>query len=247
MFFNRLLHNLEPVMGVLEMGNPDNAMVRRAMMGGMIRLVISSLLVISMLSPAEPIDYLFAALSSDLNVPPMVLVMISDVLLLIAGYWLASSLNISLFVGSSFSKGVRVVYSRLSSINVSVNRKGLVTLGGAILIIAFWYVPPILEAALLQFELHILMHMSLLLAGVLIFLGFERLSPNMRVLSYLLGCKGMAVFGAYLLVSPTLLYGSFPYPEQAEAGAAMVAMCLASDATIIPFWLRRYFNRQNPL
>jgi hypothetical protein len=28
-----------------------------------------------------------------------------------------------------------------------------------------------------------------------------------------------------------------------EAGATMVAMCVASDATIIPLWIRRYFNR----
>lgn len=232
---------------MLETENPDNAMVRRTMKRGMIRLVISSLLVISMLSPLEPIDYLFAALSSDLNVAPMVLVMVSDVLLLIAGYWLASSLNMFLFVGGSFSKFLGRASSRLSSMNMSVNRKGLVTLSAAVLIIVLWYVPPILEAALLQFELHILMHMSLLLAGVLIFLGFERLSPNMRLFSYLLGCKGMAIFGAYLLISPTMFYGSFPYPEQAEAGAAMVAMCFASDATIIPFWLRRYFSREKPV
>jgi len=214
------------------------------MMRGMFLLVVSSIVIIAMLSPLEPIDYLFAALSA-LNVAPLVLVMVSDILLLIAGYWLASSFNIFLSVGSSLSESLGRAYSQLSSLNRFVNKKGLVSLSAAILIIALWYVPTILEAALLHFELHILMHMSLLFAGSLIFVGFERISPNMRLLSYLLGCKGMAIFGAYLLVSPAVLYGSFPYPEQAEAGAAMVAMCFASDATIIPFWLRRYFGRQN--
>ena len=209
---------------------------------GMILLVMSSMLVVSMLSPLEPIDYIFAALSSSLNVSPMVLIMVSDVLLLIAGYFLASSLNIFLEMGSSLSKILGHAYSRLSSLNRSINRKGLISLTAAILMIAFWYIPAILEAALLQFQLHILMHMSLLFAGILVFVGFKRLSPNMRILSYLLGCKGMAIFGAYLLISPVVLYGSFPYPEQAEAGAAMVAMCVASDATIIPLWLRRYFR-----
>jgi cytochrome c oxidase assembly factor CtaG len=204
---------------------------------------MSSILVILMLSPLEPIDFLFAALAA-LNVAPMVLVMVSDILLLIAGYWLASSFSTFLSVGSSMSHFLGRALFRLSSLNRSVNKKGLVSLIAAISIISLWYVPTILEAALLQFELHLLMHMSLLFAGGLIFVGFQRLSPNMRLLSYLLGCKGMAVFGAYLLVSGSVLYGSFPYPEQAEAGAAMVAMCMASDATIIPLWLRRYFSRQ---
>lgn len=220
----------------------NNTALRHAMTRGMILLVMSSMLVVSMLSPLEPIDYIFAALSSSLNVSPMVLIMVSDVLLLIAGYFLASSLNIFLEMGSSLSKILGHAYSRLSSLNRSINRKGLISLTAAILMIAFWYIPAILEAALLQFQLHILMHMSLLFAGILVFVGFKRLSPNMRILSYLLGCKGMAIFGAYLLISPVVLYGSFPYPEQAEAGAAMVAMCVASDATIIPLWLRRYFR-----
>lgn len=232
---------------MLKTAKTNSPAVRRRMTRGMILLVIASMLVISMVSPLEPIDYIFAALSSGLNVSPMVLIMVSDILLLIAGYFLANSLNIFLEVGSSFSESLHHAYSRLSSVNRSINRKGLISLTAGILIIAFWYVPRILETALLQFQLHILMHMSLLFAGTLVFVGFRRLTPNMRLLSYLLGCKGMAIFGAYLLISPVVLYGSFPYPEQAEAGAAMVAMCVASDATIIPLWLRRYFRGQKPL
>jgi len=217
-------------------------MVRRNMSRGMLLLVLSSTLIISMLTPLEPIDYLFAALSTSLNVAPLGLIMVSDILLLIAGYWLAGSLNAFLSVGGLLSDFLGRVYSGLSRVNRSFNRKGLVSLSVAVLIIALWYVPAILSAVLLQFALHVLMHVSLLFAGGLIFVGFRRLSSNMRLLSYLLGCKGMAIFGAYLLVSPVVLYSYFPYYEQAEAGAAMVAMCVASDATIIPLWLRRYFN-----
>jgi cytochrome c oxidase assembly factor CtaG len=208
----------------------------------MLLLVLSSTVIIAMLTPLEPIDYLFAALSTSLNVAPLGLIMVSDILLLIAGYWLASSLNAFLSAGSMLSGLLARTYSELSRVNRSFNRKGLVSLGVAVLIIGLWYVPAILNAVLLQFELHLLMHVSLLFAGGLIFVGFRRLSSNMRLLSYLLGCKGMAVFGAYLLVSPVALYRYFPYSEQAEAGAAMVAMCIASDATIIPLWLKRFFG-----
>jgi hypothetical protein len=211
---------------------------------GMLLLVLSSALIISMLTPLEPIDYLFVTLSTSLNVAPLGLIMISDILLLIAGYWLASSLNAFLSVGGLLSDFLARVYSGLARVNRSLNRKGLVSLSIALLIIALWYVPTILIAVLLQFSLHLLMHVSLLFAGGLVFVGFRRLSSTWRLLSYLLGCKGMAIFGAYLLVSPAVLYSYFPYYEQAQAGAAMVAMCVASDATIIPLWLRRYFSGQ---
>jgi cytochrome c oxidase assembly factor CtaG len=217
-------------------------MVRRAMRMGMVLLVLSLVVIISMLTPLEPIDYLFAFLSARFDVAPFGLLMVSDVLLLIAGYWLASSLNAFLSVGSLLSDFLARLRSLFSRLNMSLNRKGLLTLSVALLVIAVWYVPPILNAVLLQFELHVLMHVSLLFAGVLIYIGFRQQSLGMRLFSYLLGCKGMAIFGAYLLVSPVALYNYFPYPQQAEAGAAMVAMCVASDATIIPLWLRRYFS-----
>jgi hypothetical protein len=74
---------------------------------------------------------------------------------------------------------------------------------------------------------------------------FEELKSNPSYKpEYILGCKAMAIFGACLLVSPIVIYGAFPYPEQAQAGAAMVAMCVASDATIIPLWLRRFFGKK---
>jgi cytochrome c oxidase assembly factor CtaG len=226
----------------LKVENSPNVIVRRIMRRGMILLGLSSAVIISMLTPLEPIDYLFAFLSASLNFAPLGLIMVSDVLLLIAGYWLASSLNAFLMAGSLLSTFLARLYSLSSRLNKLCNRKGLVSLIVAMLTIAVWYVPAILNAVFLEFGLHILMHVSLLFAGVLIFVGFRQLSPNMRLFSYLLGCKGMAIFGAYLLVSPVVLYPYFPYAEQAEAGAAMVAMCVASDATIIPLWLRRYFS-----
>jgi cytochrome c oxidase assembly factor CtaG len=196
-----------------------------------------------MLSPFEPIDFVYFALSSGLNVAPEGFLMVSDLLLLLAGYWLASSLNSFLSVGRLLSVFLASMCSRLSSLNNALNKRGLVSLAAAVLIIVFWHVPFVLDAVLLQFLLHWVMHVSTFFAGVLIYVGFKQLTPNMQLLSYLLGCKAMAIFGAYLLVSPVVVYGSYPYPQQAEAGAAMVAMCVASDATIIPLWLRRFFSK----
>ena len=217
--------------------------IRRATTRGMILLILSSTLIIAMLTPIEPIDYVFFALSSGLNVAPEVLLMVSDVLLLFAGYALAASLRAFLSAGRMMSSNLADASSLLSSVNGAVNWKGLPCLVAALLIIVFWHVPSILDQALLQFQLHWIMHVSVFFAGVLIYVGFTRLTLGQRLLTYLLGCKAMAIFGAYLLVAPVAIYGSYPAPQQVEAGATMLAMCVASDATIIPLWIRRYFNR----
>jgi cytochrome c oxidase assembly factor CtaG len=201
-------------------------------------------LILLLFPPFESLDYVFYVLSSGFSVAPEVFLMVIDLLLLLAGFWFAGSLNAFLAVGGLYSNSFAAVRSRLGSINKVGNGKGWVSLGLAVGIIVFWHVPAVLDADLLSYTLHLVMHASMFLAGLLIYVGSRGLSPNMRLLTYLLGCKGMAIFGAYLLVSPVVVYGSYPFYEQAEAGAAMVAMCVASDATIIPIWLKRYFSKQ---
>jgi len=220
----------------------DQEVVRWAATRGTVLLILSSTLIITMLTPLEPIDYVFFVLSSGLSVAPEVLIMVSDVLLVLAGYTLAASLRAFLSAGRLMSNNLADASSLLSSVNREFNWRGLPSLAAAVLIIIFWHVPLILNQALLQFQLHWIMHVSVFFAGVLIYVGFTRLTLGMRLLTYLLGCKAMAIFGAYLLVAPVAIYGSYPAPQQVEAGAAMVAMCVASDATIIPLWIRRYFK-----
>ena len=211
---------------------------------GMVLLVLSSVLILAMLTPLEPIDFLYYELSAGLNVAPEVLLMVSDMLLLLAGFLIAASLRTFLSAGRLLSERLMNASSFLGWVNRVVNRRGLPSLVVAALIIAFWHVPSVLDAALLQYELHWVMHVTIFFAGVFIYVGFTRLTLGMRLLTYLLGCKAMLIFGAYLLVSPIAVYGTYPYPEQVEAGAAMVAICLASDATILPLWVKRYFSKE---
>ena len=210
---------------------------------GMLLLLLSSILILAMLTPLEPIDFLYYELSAGLNVAPEVMLMVSDILLLLAGFLIAASLRTFLYAGRLVSNKLRNATTFLGLANRVVNRKGLPSLIAAALILVFWHVPAILDAALLDYELHWVMHVSIFFAGVLIYVGFTRLTLGMRLLTYLLGCKAMLILGAYLLVSPIAVYGTYPYPEQLEAGTAMIAMCLASDATIIPLWVRRYFSK----
>ena len=217
--------------------------VRSLMVHGMVLLLTSSVLILAMLTPLEPIDLLYFELSYALNVAPEVLLMVSDILLLLAGFLIAASLRTFLYAGRRLSDKLENASSFLGRVNRVVNRKGLPSLIIAGVVIVFWHVPSVLDAALLQYELHWVMHVSVFFAGVLIYVGFTRLTLGMKLLTYLLGCKAMLILGAYMLVSPIAIYGTYPYPEQLEAGAAMVVMCLASDVTIIPLWVRRYFSK----
>ncbi|HXX72375.1 MAG TPA: cytochrome c oxidase assembly protein [Candidatus Acidoferrales bacterium] len=219
------------------------SIVRALMVRGMVLLLVSSVLILAMLTPLEPIDLLYFELSSALNVAPEVLLMVSDILLLLAGFLIAASLRTFLYAGRRLSDKLENASSFLGRVNRVVNRKGLPSLIIAGVVIVFWHVPSVLDAALLQYELHWVMHVSVFFAGVLIYVGFTRLTLGMKLLTYLLGCKAMLILGAYMLVSPIAIYGTYPYPEQLEAGAAMVVMCLASDVTIIPLWVRRYFSK----
>jgi cytochrome c oxidase assembly factor CtaG len=169
--------------------------------------------------------------------------MVSDILLLTAGFLIAASFRALLSVGRLMSTRLMRLSSGLASFNKTANWKGLPALTVAAFVLVFWHVPYVLDVALLSFDLHWIMHVSVFFGGMLIYVGFTRLTLGWRLLAYLLGCKGMLILGAYLLVSPVAVYGTYPYPEQLEAGAAMVGMCLASDVTIIPLWARRYFNK----
>ena len=226
----------------MESSKPKNGVVKRTIFRGLVLLVLSLVLIVFLFPPFELMDYVSYVLTSVFNVAPEAILMIIDLLLLLAGYWLANSVYLFLFAGRLLSGFMAEVCSRLSLWNRVFNRRGLVSLVLAGSIIVFWHVPMIMDAALLSYELHLIMHASTLFAGFMIFVGFRMLSPNQRLLTYLLGCKGMAIFGAYLCVAPIVVYGSYPFYEQAEAGATMIAMCVASDAAIIPFWLRRYFT-----
>jgi cytochrome c oxidase assembly factor CtaG len=220
----------------------EAAFSRRLLLRGMVIVLLGSSLVITMLTPIEPVDLLYFILTSQLNVAPEVLVIISDILILLAGFLIAASLRIFLVVGATISDRVGAAFAFFGSVNRGFNWKGVPSLVVAACVIAFWHVPWVLDAALLSYDLHWVMHVSIFFAGAFVYLGFTRLTLGMRLLTYLLGCKAMLILGAYMLVSPVALYGTYPYPEQLEAGAAMVAMCLASDVTIIPLWARRYFT-----
>lgn len=208
---------------------------------GLTALTLSIALMISMFPPFELIDYLYWALTLNFNVAPEVFIMFSDLLLLLAGVLVAYSFQELLSVG---------VISDFRSLNSRINRGGVPSLTVAALIIVFWHVPTVLDSALLNFGLHVIMHMSLLFAGILISIGADFLSGRTRKMAAILGCKAMGIFGVFLLVKSgagyNRFYSIYPIPQQAQFGLAMMIMMFVFEGFLVPYWLFKYFTSPVP-
>jgi hypothetical protein len=220
----------------------------RAVIPGVVALVLSSVLILSMFPPLELIDYVFWVLSTNFSVAPEVFIMFSAMLLLLAGGLLAYSVRVLLSVGAMLSESLAYLCSWFGSLNGLLNRRGAPALVAAALLIVYWHMPPVLDAALLQFRMHLIMNTSLLLAGVLIFVGGGCLSGTMRKVVAIVAHMAMGIFGVYLLVTSGYnhFYAIYPLDEQAQLGLVMVIMMFLVDGLLVPYWLYRYFSEPIP-
>jgi len=127
-----------------------------------------------------------------------------------------------------------------------MNKRGMPSLIAAALIIIYWHVPNILDSALLNFPLHVIMHFSLLVAGSLIFFGARLLTDRTRKIMSILGCKAMGIFGVFLLVTSgggySRFYSVYPLSQQAQLGLSMMIMMFVFEGFLVPYWLYQYFN-----
>jgi hypothetical protein len=94
------------------------------------------------------------------------------------------------------------------------------------------------------------MHLSLLVAGILIFVGTGLLNGRTRKMASVLGCKAMGIFGVFLLVTSSVgykrFYSVYPINQQAQLGLAMMIMMFIFEGLLIPYWLYRHFTSPAP-
>jgi cytochrome c oxidase assembly factor CtaG len=160
------------------------------------------------------------------------------------GFLLASASDLIVLGASKFSRSLTRLYSRLMKVNASVNRRGLVTFLVAGLLTAYWHIPANFDAAVLNDNVHIMMHATFTIVGALMFIGAGLLTGRMRHILLLVPGKAMGVFGAFLMFTSLYVYPVYPAPEQTEAGLVMVVMMLLMDVVIVPYWLFKYFGNK---
>jgi cytochrome c oxidase assembly factor CtaG len=201
---------------------------------GFLRILLGVLLILSMLTPfGESLD-------STLTLHMVV----QHFFYLAGGFMLASGADLLILGWSKFSETVTTAYTALMRANVHFNRRGLVTFVLAAALTTYWHIPANFDAAVLNENVHILMHFTFTLVGGLLFIGAGLLTGRMRHILLLVPGKAMGLFGAFLLFTSAYVYPVYPSPEQPEAGLVMVVMMLVMDLTIVPYWLYKYFGNQ---
>jgi len=211
---------------------------------GMISLILSACLVISVFAPTEPIDYLFLWLSSTFGLVPEAFILLSDLLMLCAGVLSAYSVHSLLSVAERLSPGL-AYSSKLGDIGTRFKVDGRLSLVAAAVIVVYWHVPASLDATVLSYPLHLLMNEMMFFAGFLMWVGGSRLSDRTRHFATILGCKAMGIFGIYLLVTSgySRFYDVYPLVQQTQLGLLMVVLMFSFEAVFIPWWLYAYFTK----
>ncbi len=166
---------------------------------------------------------------------------------LAAGVLLAYGLSSLILVASRLSAKVSRVHALMVKVNLGVNKFGLLTFLAAAVLIAYWYVPAQFDAATVAANSHLEMHVTLFLAGGLIFVGSTFLSKRMKLIAPVVVGKVMGLYGAFLVLTPITIYAAYPVYEQTEAGIVMLFIMLGLDFTIVPLWLYAYFGKNPPV
>jgi cytochrome c oxidase assembly factor CtaG len=201
---------------------------------GLFRAVLGVLCIASMLTPfGESLD-------STLTLHMVV----QHFFYMAGGFLLASASDLIVLGSSKFSRPLMRFYSSLMKVNASVNRRGLITFALAGLLTVYWHIPVNFDAAVLNDNVHILMHATFTIVGGLMYIGSGLLTRRMRHVLLLVPGKAMGIFGAFLLFTSLYVYPVYPVPEQGEAGLVMVIMMLLMDLVIVPYWLVKYFGNK---
>ena len=161
---------------------------------------------------------------------------------LAGAFLITSGADMLVLAGAGVSNTVSKAYSALLRINATYNKKGLVTFLIAGILVAYWHLPTNFDAAVLNENIHIVMHTTFMVVGSLIFAGSKLLTWRVRTFLLLIPSKAMGVFGAFLMFTTGYVYSVYPQWQQAQCGLAMVVMMLGMDLTLVPYWLYKYFQ-----
>jgi hypothetical protein len=168
---------------------------------------------------------------------------IHDALLLVAGFLFADGLNSLIEVASHLYDRLWRARNVLSIACLSMRVSSILTFGSAALLIAYWYLPAQFNAAASNVNSDVEMHLALVLAGGLIFVGALFLSKRLKLIVLVIVGKVLGLYGMLLLLTPQDLYPIYPSYEQVYAGTALLFLMLILDFTIMPIWLYNYFGR----
>lgn len=203
---------------------------------GLVAVAAGLIVLGSMLSPLE--ELLGGTLVTHM--------IVQHFFLLAAGGLVAYGTESLVLVASRLSTKGSWTHPLIRRVNQAVNKYGLLAFLVAAVLIAFWYMPVEFDAATMTANIHLEMHITLVFAGGLIFVGSRFLSKRMKLFAPIVVGKAMGLFGIFLLLTPLTIYAAYPVYEQGQAGTVMVFLMMALDFVIVPVWLYGYFGKNLP-
>lgn len=202
-------------------------------LSGVIAICIAFTMLLSMLTPLS--TYLESTLTLHM--------IAGHFIYLAAGFLLMYGLHSLTFVASRFHTTIEEIYQQLLKANFIFNRWGAAIFIMASLLTAYWYLPANFDAAVANGTAHYEMHIALVLAGALVYIGSRGLTKDARRIAPIIAGKAMGLYGVIMLLTPMYIYTAYPATEQVEAGVVLVVLMLVLDLTVLPIWLYNYFGK----
>jgi cytochrome c oxidase assembly factor CtaG len=200
---------------------------------GSIASTIASIMIVAMYTPIGA--FLETTLAAHMVVQHFVFIL--------AGFIYAYGIGLTLLVASRLSRRVSLTRHLFQRINSVTNRRGILTFAFAALLTAYWYIPKNFNAAVLAEGIHLEMHLTFLIAGMLIYVGSTMLTKRMCQIVPVVAGKAMGLYGMFLLLTPLNIYSAYPIGQQSDAGVLLLLIMVIIDFTVVPVWLYNYFGR----
>jgi len=168
---------------------------------------------------------------------------VQQLIFLLAGFLYGYGLALTFLVASRLFGKVSHIRALFHRINLAINKRGILAFFIAVVLTVYWYVPKNFDDAALSESAHLEMRFSLLMAGILIFIGSRMLTKWMQQIAPIVAGKALGLFGMILILSPVNFYHVYPISQQSIAGVMLLVIMLLIDFTVAPVWLYRYFGK----
>jgi len=225
MMFHRLMKSISNIFNIYSMRD------------GLLKIILANALIILLLTPTME---RFEASSLFYHM------MIEHLLFIFSGYVFISGFDSLIFsykkFNSKYSKKTIKYYSNFLALNNRFNPYGIVTTGLFLIIIFYWHSPSNFDLATTNVNLHILMHISLIISGSLIFCSFKMTSNTQSLFLILSLDKIMGILGFFLAGGNSVIYNTYLLSDQITTGFWMIIMMMGIDAICISFLILIYLR-----
>lgn len=173
-------------------------------------------------------------------------IMIEHILYLIVGFLFGSGSDsiVQSFKSNTsiYGKNIIKYYSRYLILNNRYNPFGLTTGLLFIVTLFYWHIPSNFDQAIINYNAHIFMHISIIFSGIFLYTTFKMISRIQSLLFILSIDKVMGIFGFFLTEGSNQIYQTYSLSTQMISGFWMILMMVGIDLICISLILLIYFK-----